>query len=411
MRESAAVWRRLMTRTKFIGVTGGFGKTMAVECLATILARHAGVQVVADTAGNPGRVVQAILDTRWRHRYLVAEAGSRRPGTMAGLGSLLQPDIAVVLGMNRARRGAFSTAEDLAVEYWQLATHVRPGGTLVLNGDDVRVMTMADRRRHTVITFGETEGCDFRVSQGFSRWPRRLCFLIEHRGRGVWVNTQLVGTHWVPAAAGAVATAVTCGMSLEEAAQVLETVEPAPGRMEPVTLLNGAVVLRDGHSGSRETYEAALAVLDNARVLRRVVVAAGLEDSGTGQEARAKYLGRRIARSSDLAIFVGAYSQLAVEAAIEGGISAQRARGFEFPELAAEYLKQEVRAGDLVLLKGSASAQLWPMCFAQVGVSGAKLQPDTIEYDASTPSKPKLRSKSLRAKLARSGVSAAPGQA
>lgn len=367
VRESAITWRRLLKRTRFIAVTGSGGKTMAVRCLANILARHDSVNASWDGRNTPGSVAKAILETRPSHRFAVMETGSVRKGAMAQHSAILQPDVAVILGVRATHLDVFETIEEVALEKWALTRDVKPDGLLVLNGDDVRVMTMVDRKRHRVVTFGQTAECDFRISEIESRWPTRLGFRLTHGRESVWVNTQLVGAHWTNAAASAIATAVCCGVSLYDASRALENLEAFPARMQPASLPSGAVMLRDEYSGSKDSFDVAVEVLRQARVTRRVLVVSDIDDSNMPTDERMQYLGGKASESADLAVFVGENSTLAAQAAVAAGMPEKLARAFEFPELAAAFLKQELTAGDLALLKGTDEARLTRIYFALLG--------------------------------------------
>jgi len=193
----------------------------------------------------------------------------------------------------------------------------------VLNGEDERVAAMASLVRGRLLRFGSSPEFDVWVEEASSVWPSRLTFRLCSGGESHVVHTQLVGTHWTPAVAGAAAAATACGVGLAQAAAAatacevglaqaaaaLGNVPPFPGRMQPAPLPGGAVMLRDdynGHYRHRHRHIAALA-----------------------QQA------------AELVVFVGSKSGFTAKQALRLGMPPEAVRSFPTLASAAEFLKQE----------------------------------------------------------------------
>ena len=82
---------------------------------------------------------------------------------------------------------------------------------------------------------------------------------------------------------------------------------------------------------------------------------------------RSTDLGRNASRVAEVAIFVGEHAHHAVKAAVAAGMHPDSVHGFRNLLTAAEYLKSELRDGDLVLLRGRTTDHLSRICFAQCG--------------------------------------------
>jgi UDP-N-acetylmuramoyl-tripeptide--D-alanyl-D-alanine ligase len=70
---------------------------------------------------------------------------------------------------------------------------------------------------------------------------------------------------------------------------------------------------------------------------------------------------------ADLTVFIGEHGHYAAKAALRSGINPECIRCFTNLSEAASYLKSELRAGDLVLLKGRPTTHLSRIFFAQFG--------------------------------------------
>ena len=95
-------------------------------------------------------------------------------------------------------------------------------------------------------------------------------------------------------------------------------------------------------------------------------------DSKKKLRSRANYLGKVSASYADVAIFVGDYANRSKEAAIEAGLSEDCVYAFFDHAQVTAFLKQFLREGDLILIKGQANhhlSRIYLGLFGQVACS------------------------------------------
>ncbi|TCK19035.1 UDP-N-acetylmuramoyl-tripeptide--D-alanyl-D-alanine ligase [Thiogranum longum] len=364
------VWRRLMIRTTVIAITGSVGKTTAKECLAAALESHGPVLKTFQNQNDHYGVPRTIRAMRPWHRFAVVEVGVQGPGYMRRLAHLLKPDIAVVLRVARTHTNKFGDLETTAAEKAELLSFLPRHGIAVLNADDDRVCRMAKGSKQRTVFFGSSPACDYRAEKAESRWPDRLRFEFVTGKQRFDVRTQLVGTHWLNSVLAALVVADSCGIPVGEAVRRIAQVPPFMGRMQPVALPNGAIIMRDEVNGSPDTLQAMLEVLRNARAKRRGLVFSDQSDSKDSPRRRLRNIGHLAAGLCDFAVFVGAHAHHAVRAATDAGMDASCCREFRNIRDAAEWLEESLRAGDLVFLKGRSTDHLSRILFAQFGKIG-----------------------------------------
>jgi UDP-N-acetylmuramoyl-tripeptide--D-alanyl-D-alanine ligase len=141
-------------------------------------------------------------------------------------------------------------------------------------------------------------------------------------------------------------------MSLPDAAAALARCEPMERRLSPVEMANGAVILRDELNGSVDTLSAALKVFEEATAKRKMIVFTDVSDSSQKPRTRVRDVGKAAARIADAAIFLGEHGQYGARAAVAGGMSPDQVWSFVNIEDGARQLKEGLREGDLVLLRG-----------------------------------------------------------
>ena len=130
-------------------------------------------------------------------------------------------------------------------------------------------------------------------------------------------------------------------------------------------------MIRDEYNCSPPTLAAAMGAFEQSSAARRILVMSGLSDSPKNSRARFRELGQRAARVADVAVFVSKHhGHHAVKAAIASGMKPECVLSLPGLYEAAEYLKSELRGGDVVLLKGRTTDHLSRVFFAQFGPIG-----------------------------------------
>ncbi len=363
----AALWRRLMSGTKFIAVTGSLGKTTATECLGTMLSAHAPTNWRSG-GGNDWKSLAAILQaTRREHRYTLLEAGLSRPGVLRRFAWMVDPDIAIVLAVKPVHSHHFPDPDEIAHEKSQILSRLGRSDIAVLNRDDPRVWAMRTGCKGRVLSFGLKPGCDLSASEIDARFPAPLRFRATLGSESCMVETNLIGKLWVTSVLGALLGAVAAGVPLQTAAKALKDVQPVRSRMTPFQLPNGAWLLRDDFNPTFSSLDAALEVLRTAHADRRIFVGGEHYDGPDTDLGVKRELGRRVGGSADLAVFIGRKMGPASKSALDAGIVAGSAVNFHHFPQAVEFLRQELRKGDVVLLRGAINRHLERIFFMLTG--------------------------------------------
>ncbi len=364
------LWRRLMFRTTVIAITGSVGKTTTKECLAALLATHGRTLKTFENRNDRFGVPPTVRAIRPWHRFAVVEVGAHGPGSIRSLARLVRPDIAIILSVARTHTKEFRTLEATAAEKATLLQFLPRDGLAILNADDPRVRRMADQCQAKTLFFGQSPACDYRAESVESRWPGHLQFTLHTDEGDLPVSTQLVGTHWLPSVLAAVAASHACGVPVPEAASRIGDVPPFMGRMQPVTLPNGAIFIRDEENGSPDTLDAMFKVLRDSKARRRGLVFSDLSDSRLKPRTRLRKIGALAAEHCDFVVFVGSHGNHAVRGAVAAGLDPDSAHEFVNVQRAAEALKELLHPGDLVFIKGRATDHLTRILFAQFGPIG-----------------------------------------
>jgi UDP-N-acetylmuramoyl-tripeptide--D-alanyl-D-alanine ligase len=367
---AAAVLRQLPDIT-VVGVTGSSGKTSTKDLLAHLLA-ELGPTVAPpgsfnNELGHPYTVLRADAGTR----FLVLENSARGIGHIRYLTTIAPPRIGVVLNVGSAHLEGFGSRAAIALAKGELVESLPPagaGGLAVLNGEDPAVLAMADRTAARVLTYGRSERFDIWASHidldELGRPRFRLHARAQPDAQAVDVSMRLSGAHHVDNALAAAAVAVECGLSVQETARALSSAQAASRwRMQVNERPDGVVVINDVYNANPESMGAALAAL--VAISRRRgagrswAVLGPMAELGDASAAEHESIGRLAARLgvSRLVVVGDEARQIAAGAVLEGW-SGGGPEAVDDSEVAIALLRDELRAGDVVLVKASRAARL-----------------------------------------------------
>lgn len=348
-----------------LAMTGSQGKTGTKDYLAHVLSEAGPTVATRGNSNNELGVPLTVLRATPETRYLVVEMGARGVGHIAELCRIAPPHVAAVLNVGTAHIGEFGGREAIARAKGEIVEALAPEGTAVLNADDDLVAAMAARTGATVTTFGDGSAGrapDVSVTEVTTDEIGRQSFELAHRGSYATVHLAQVGAFQWRNAAAAAAMALAAGLDLDTVADSLADAGPASRwRMELTERVDGLVVVNDAYNANPESMRAALETLAGigARSGRRTVAVLG-EMLELGDEAAASHLGVGAYAAEvgvDVVVTVGegaAAIAEGFEAAGEGGVTIPTAGRDE----AADWLRHNVSAADVVLVKASRGAAL-----------------------------------------------------
>ncbi|HUF35937.1 MAG TPA: aminoacyl-tRNA hydrolase [Gemmatimonadales bacterium] len=347
--------RARLRNTLFVGVTGSTGKTTTTYLVAAVLSRCGPGKSTLQNLNRPHGIAQTVLSSRSADRFCVVEmSADAGPGSLDLPIRLVKPTIGVITNIGMDHFSLFRSLDATAAEKGKLITALPTAGTAILNVDDPRVAAMAGQCRGRVITYGLAPKAMVRAERVQSQWPDHLSFVAVHQGETVAVETRLHGVHWVSCVLAALATGLAVGLPLAEAARAVADVEPMTGRLSATAHPDGVTFLRDDAKAPFWSVAPALGVMRDARANRKVVVIGTLSDYPGASTRHYTRVARQALEVADLAVFVGPWAS--------AGLAAKRhpadegIKAFASVEDAAAFLHHELRAGDLVLLKGSNTA-------------------------------------------------------
>jgi len=339
-------------RARIVGITGSNGKTTVKTLVASILARHGRTHVNAGNFNNEIGLPLTLLAMPADSEYAVLEMGAGKPGDIAYLARIAQPDIALVNNVAAAHLERMGTLQGVAETKGAIYRALPADGVAVINADDAFAdyfgVLAAPRR---VLTFGLLRRADVSAApavEGVFDGRFRLLTPVGNTE----IALPLPGRHNVMNALAASTLAIALGVPLATVKAGLEAAPNVAGRLLRRTHASGAIVIDDSYNANPGSFAAAIATLAGEGG-ERVLVMGDMAELGTDAEKLHADIGALAKRSGiERLRAVGRLSRAAVEAFGKGGT--------HYADQAAlvDALQGDLHAGTVLLIKGSRSSAM-----------------------------------------------------
>lgn len=366
----ASTWRA-RSGARIAAVTGSNGKTTVKEMLAAILECKGSVLATEGNLNNEIGLPLTLLRLQDQD-FAVVEMGANHSGEIETLSKIASPDVALITNAGRAHLEGFGTVERVARAKGEIVRGLSRDGTLVINADDDwaglwRELAGSVRVR----TFGLDPSADVTISEQSLRSEWRTdgfynCFQVQTPEGEFEVELVLAGLHNCRNALAAIAVAGLMGSTPEQMRQGLARVKPVAGRLYPILGRGGVLVIDDSYNANPDSVSAAIEVLAGSVDVpgRHFLVLGELAELGEGVDQIYRQLG-------ELASSVGIEHLYAVGAATEAAESfGSGGRSFQNKQQVITTLTDELRSGDMVLVKGSRKAAMETVVHALSGEGG-----------------------------------------
>lgn len=332
---------------RVIAVTGSVGKSTATQLLRQLLQSHIPTgATLGNQNGQIGVPLSLLNNLQAAHRWMVLEMGIDGPDQMANLVRIAPPEIALITALSRVHMARFCNLRALGLAkagiFFSPATRVG-----LLNARDSLSEELARQGQCPKLFFGR------RQLPNLSLWGQlrgQTLHLGEASRRLKLPYPEALAPHQLDSLLAALCAARQVPLNFEEIAKSLSRVRGLAGRF--LRICRDALTLVD------DTYNASAAsVLGALKSLpapksggRRWAVLAKMEDLGSATQREHQRVAAHSARALDALICLEPMPEVVFAKWQCESKPIWRASSHE---QILEILRGELRAGDVVLLKGS----------------------------------------------------------
>ncbi|MDR1257070.1 MAG: UDP-N-acetylmuramoyl-tripeptide--D-alanyl-D-alanine ligase [Spirochaetaceae bacterium] len=333
-----------------IGITGSSGKTTTKELAAAMIGAERNAVWNAGNLNSDSGLPLSLFSVCAGHDVGIFEMGMNRKGEIAELAAVLRPKIALVTNTGSAHAGLVGGERGVAVEKKAIFSMFTGKESAILPETRAFDELLADGVNGNIVRFGKTASKKFGGAESKGLYGSAIVW------NGVTVNFALPGAHNLMNALAAAAVAEAAGISDNAIRTGMASAKPLFGRGEIIA--GDVTVVRDCYNANPDSMEQAVSLCDEADWNgRRVYVIGQMLELGGGSAAAHAALGERLAVSrADAVLLFGEEAEISYEKLRNMGSK------FVFHTNSIDELRLKLRdcvkKGDMVLLKGSRSCAL-----------------------------------------------------
>jgi len=386
-----------------IGITGSVGKTSAKEAIFSVLAYEYNVRrniksynneigvpltIIGEKTGGKSlflwlkvfykAVKLLIFKDESYPKILILEMGADKIGDIKYLVDLVPLKIGVLTAIAETHLQAFKDLKGVLKEKEKIVTELPKDGFAILNCDDENVMSLRDKLKSRVITFGFGQDANVRagdllfsgLEQDFCetqyQWECKIWgtnFKVTYNNSSVPIFLpHCFGKQQAYAALAAISVGIAYGMNLVDISEALRQYRSPNGRMKLIAGIKYTLIIDDTYNSSPLAAKAALEVIKMIKLSegkRKIVVLGDMLELGEHSGQAHRELGFKVAESDiDYLVTVGAESKLTAQAAEEAGLLKSQIESFDDNHKAGIFVQNLIQPGDLILIKGSQGVRM-----------------------------------------------------
>lgn len=390
--------RRVIKKYKpiVIGITGSVGKSSTKEAVYVVLQNYfscrrslknynneIGVPLTVLGRRSPGRNFVGWLRVFWMSlgnvifrndsypKILVLEMAADRAGDIEYLINTIPLNTGIITAISPAHTEFLGNLENIAKEKQALITKLPPNGWAILNADDERVMSMRDKTRAKIITFGLSEQADVRAievnldqeAEEGGILIRGLKFKVNYAGSVIpMFLSGAVARSQVYVTLAAIAVGITFDLNLIEITETLKKYQSLPGRMVLIPGIESSLIIDDTYNSSPMAVQLALETLKEIKIRpqsKRWAVLGDMRELGYLSQQSHYDIGKKIGQLGfDYLVTVGQEAKEIARGARQFSMDKNKIFSFEKSEQVSEFLRGKIKKGDIILLKGSQAVRM-----------------------------------------------------
>lgn len=351
LKDMAELYREILG-IRLIGITGSVGKTTTKEMIAAVLSEKFPVCSTQGNFNNEVGVPLTIFRLRKEHAVGVIEMGISEFGEMERLSAVVKPDACVITNIGQCHLENLGDRDGVLRAKTEIFSSMKPDGTIYLNGEDDKLVTVRESGGRQIVFFGGDESGSIRAENLVSLGLKGSRFTVVSESGKFEVTVPAPGKHMVLNALAAAAVALDAGMTPEEISAGISKFHPIGGHGSIVET-EQFVILDDCYNANPASMKAGIDVLRDG-LGRKVAVVGDMFELGDGERELHGEIGSYAIKAGiNVLVCVGTLSKFTYDAAVAAGGEEQQAYYFETLKEAQDGISAILQRGDTVLVKAS----------------------------------------------------------
>jgi UDP-N-acetylmuramoyl-tripeptide--D-alanyl-D-alanine ligase len=353
---------KISKEMEIIAVTGSIGKTTLKDFLCTILSNVGPCIASPKNYNNHIGVPVSLSGIKEDSKFGIFEIGMNNPGEIAPLAEIVAPHMAIITYIGDSHVGNMGSIDAIAQEKAAIFEGLQKNGIAIIPHDCSYkniLQSKGQEKTSQIFTVGKSEGADgqlleyFYVKNGIHIKAKIFGDIYE------WFM-PVFGEHYAILAVFAIVACIKIGISFEKIKPFIEKLEALPGRGKVSEILtkNGKklTVIDDSYNANLTSMKASLDILSRMDGNKKIAVLGAIGELGNFSKDIHENLAEHLNTLKLSHVFMTGESMKQTACRLSSTISYDHAENIG---QLMENISQTLDEGDVILLKGSNSNQLW----------------------------------------------------
>ena len=355
-----AKYKRSLYDIPVVAITGSVGKTSTKDIIASVVStKYKTLKTEGNNNNNIGLPL-TILKLK-DHEALVVEMGMNHFGEISLLTDIAKPTLAVITNIGTSHIGNLGSRENILKAKLEILEGMKIPKIIINNDNDLLHNWYNENSEKLEIhTFGiennsEVMGQDIKMKEESSE------FTAVADSKETNIKVPVGGKHFVYNALCAMTVGKVLNIPVDKIKYGIESFELTKKRMDIKKLENGAIIINDAYNASFESMKVSLEFLANHTGERKIAVLGDMFELGEYSEELHRKVGKEVVKNNiDMLICAGENAKYIIEEAKKSGKI--ETYFMHNNEEIVEKLSQELRNGDVVLVKASNGMKFFEIC-------------------------------------------------
>ena len=348
-----------------IAITGSNGKTSTKDILQSLLSSIFGQEKVYTTKANTNNLIgvpQNILNITDKHKFAVIELGSNHPGEIQQLADIANPDIAVITSIGASHLEFFKDIAGVIKEKISIFTAFNnPEKATAIFPEEFKnnSLFLQQTKKGKTMTFGEEKNADIKYKllqtkiDGSKFELRYLDKITEE------ISWNIPGKHQICNAAAAASIATAIGINPQDISTALQQCKIITGMRMDIKNHKGITWINDAYNANPTSIKAGIdwlhEITKDATINsdERIFVVLGdmLELGKNAEEIHKEIIEYAMNKLPSSQIYgVGSIMHETINRLNK---NPESSKAFLNADDAASFFIDQLKAGDMIYLKGS----------------------------------------------------------
>ena len=336
-----------------IGITGSNGKTTTTQLITNSIKRSSST---LKNFNNEIGMPLSIINANPKSKTLVIEMGASKPKDIHYLSSVLKPSIGVITNIGKSHLENLINIKGVLKVKSELVSNIKKNGYLVVPSENLNHLKFWSKIRNDIhiMTFGLKPDADF-YPKNIRNYSNKVEFNIcsKKYNLNIKISTTLLGDHNIKNILATFAVGFCINNPIDSFLKGLEKSSVNHLRQKQSKWIKGSLLIDDTYNANPESVKKSIDLIKDFNKKRAVFILGDMKELGRFRKKLHKEVGA-YAKSHKVGLFIG-FGDLT-----RFSVSAFGKNGFFFSdkEQLNEFLVNNIKKEDLVILKGSRGMQM-----------------------------------------------------